>query len=31
MIALYYFNIKKPEAYLEKIERQHINKIIKNA
>ena len=29
MIAIYYFNIKEPEKYLAKIERQHINKILK--
>lgn len=29
MIAIYYFNIKEPEKYLAKIERQHINKLLK--
>ena len=31
MIAMYYFNIKEPEKYLAKIERQHINKILKQS
>jgi len=31
MIAMYYFGIKEPESYLEKAERQHLNKLLKNA
>jgi len=30
MIAIYYFSIKEPEKYLEKVERQHINKLLKS-
>lgn len=30
MIAIYYFNIKEPEKYLARIERQHINKLLKS-
>lgn len=31
MIAMYYFGIKEPEKYLSKAEKQHINKILKEA
>lgn len=31
MIAMYYFGIKEPEKYLAKVERQHINKILKQS
>ena len=31
MIAMYYFGIKDPEKYLAKVERQHINKILKES
>jgi hypothetical protein len=31
MISMYYFGIKEPEKYLEKIERQHINKLLKQS
>lgn len=31
MIAMYYFGIKKPEKYLAKVEKQHINKIFKES
>ena len=31
MIAMYYFGIKNPEKYLAKVERQHINKILKES
>lgn len=31
MIAMYYFGIKEPERYLERAERQHLNKLLKNA
>ena len=31
MIAMYYFGIKGPERYLERVERQHLNKLLKNA
>ena len=31
MIAMYYFGIKEPEKYLAKVERQHINNILKNS
>ena len=30
MIAIYYFSIKEPEKYLAKVERQHINKLLKS-
>lgn len=30
MIAMYYFGIKEPEKYLAKVERQHINNLLKN-
>lgn len=31
MIALYYFNIRKPEEYLHRIEREHIKKLLNHA
>jgi hypothetical protein len=31
MIAMYYFGIKEPENYLAKVERRHINKLLKNS
>lgn len=31
MIAMYYFGIKEPEKYLARIERQHINNLLKNS
>lgn len=31
MIALYYFNIKKPEEYLKQVERNHIKKLSDHA
>ena len=31
MIAMYYFNIKEPEKYLAKVEKQHFNKLLKHA
>ena len=31
MIAMYYFGIKEPEKYLAKVERQHINKLLKQS
>ena len=31
MIALYYFNIRKPEQYLHRIEREHIKKLLNHA
>ena len=31
MIAMYYFGIKEPEKYLARIEKQHINKLLKNS
>ena len=31
MIAMYYFGIKEPEKYLAKVERQHINKLLKSS
>ena len=30
MIAMFYFGIKEPEKYLEKVEKQYINKLLKN-
>ena len=30
MIAMYYFGINEPEKYLAKVEKQHINKLLKN-
>lgn len=31
MIAMYYFGIKEPEKYLAKVERQHINNLLKSS
>ena len=31
MIAMYYFGIKEPEKYLARIEKQHINNLLKNS
>ena len=31
MIAMYYFGIKEPEKYLVKVERQHINNLLKSS
>ena len=31
MIAMYYFGIQNPEKYLARIEREHINKLLKHA
>lgn len=31
MIAMYYFGIKEPEKYLAKVERQHLNKLLKQS
>lgn len=31
MIAMYYFGIKEPEKYLARVERQHINNLLKNS
>lgn len=31
MIAMYYFGIQNPEKYLDRIEREHINKLLKHA
>lgn len=31
MIAMYYFGIKEPEKYLEKVETRHLDKIIRNS
>jgi len=31
MIALYYFDIKRPEKYLRQVERKHLNKIVDDA
>ncbi len=31
MIAMYYFGIQNPESYLTRIEREHINKLLKHA
>lgn len=31
MIAMYYFGIKEPEKYLAKVERQHINRLLKQS
>lgn len=31
MIAIYYFNIKKPEAFLRQQERKHLKKLLQNA
>lgn len=30
MIAMYYFGIKEPEKYLARVERQHINNVLRN-
>ena len=31
MIAMYYFGIKEPEKYLAKVEKQHINNLLKHS
>ena len=31
MIALYYFNIKQPEKYLKRVEREHLKKLLTHA
>lgn len=31
MIAMYYFGIKEPEKYLSKVEKQHINNLLKKS
>ena len=31
MIAMYYFGIKKPEKYLDRVEKQHINNLLKDS
>lgn len=31
MIAMYYFGIKEPEKYLARVEKQHINNLLKNS
>lgn len=31
MIAMYYFGIKEPEKYLARLEKQHINNLLKNS
>jgi hypothetical protein len=31
MIAMYYFGIKEPEKYLARIEKQHINNLLKKS
>jgi plasmid maintenance system antidote protein VapI len=31
MIALYYFNIKQPEKYLKRVEREHLKKLLNHA
>jgi hypothetical protein len=31
MIALYYFDIKQPEKYLRRVEREHVNQLLSYA
>ena len=31
MIAMYYFGIKEPEKYLAKVEKKHINNLLKKS
>jgi hypothetical protein len=31
MIAMYYFGIKNPERYLDRVEREHINNLFKES